>query len=159
VPVLPITRGPPERPALAVEIPADVNTGCSFANACCWGFARNGTNSSGLAPICVGCRKPPTLPLPPARSARIVRDHLRVFFGGCQFLNGRRRCGIGASRSAPANREVRSAPVDVRPAGAGDALATARAGPLHAKSGQLATSPDLPGRPNVPLAKVQREVD
>jgi hypothetical protein len=35
---------------------------------------------------------------------------------------------IGASRSAPANREGRSAPVDVRPAGAGDALATARAG-------------------------------
>jgi hypothetical protein len=66
---------------------------------------------------------------------------------------------IGASRSAPANREGQPAPVDVRPAEAGDALATARAGPLHAESCQLATSPDLPGRPNVALAKVQREGD
>jgi hypothetical protein len=56
-------------------------------------------------PVCVGCRVPATLALPPARSDRIVRDYLRVFFGGRQSRNARRRPGhrrvpISAPRAA-----------------------------------------------------------
>jgi hypothetical protein len=35
VPVLQIDAGAPERPALAVEIPAHVNTGCSVEKSVC----------------------------------------------------------------------------------------------------------------------------
>jgi hypothetical protein len=50
-----LTRGPPERPALAVEIPADVNTGCAFAKACCLGSPEwNGLARFASA---AGCRR------------------------------------------------------------------------------------------------------
>jgi hypothetical protein len=67
VPVLPITRGPPEHPALAVEIPAKVKHRFQLHDARSGVvLSPNGTNSSGLASGCVDCRVPPTLPLPTA---------------------------------------------------------------------------------------------
>ena len=73
--------GPAEAPRPDAEIPADVNTGCSFATAAAevrpeWNeFVRLGPDL---------CRLPDAgdASLPPARFDRIVRDHLRVLFGG-----------------------------------------------------------------------------
>jgi hypothetical protein len=50
-----LIRGPPERPALAVEIPADVNSGCAFAKGCCLGSPEwNGLARFASA---AGCRR------------------------------------------------------------------------------------------------------
>jgi hypothetical protein len=84
-----LTRGPPERPALAVEIPADVNTGCAFAKACCLGSPEwNGLARFASA---AGCRR--RLPYLRHGPTRIVGDYLRVLFGGRQSRNARRRPG------------------------------------------------------------------
>jgi hypothetical protein len=84
-----LTRGPPQRPALAVEIPADVNTGCAFAKACCLGSPEwNGLARFASA---AGCRR--RLPYLRHGATRIVGDYLRVLFGGRQSRNARRRPG------------------------------------------------------------------
>jgi hypothetical protein len=98
-----------------------------------------------LGPVCVGCRVPATLALPPARSDRIVGDYLRVFFGGRQSRNARRRPGhrrvpISAPRAA-------CAPSTLGPPRRGPLARESR--PLNAKSRQLATSP-------TPLAGLRR---
>jgi hypothetical protein len=69
----------------------------------------DGTNLSGLASVCVGCRVPPTLPLPAAWFRRIVRDYPRAFFGGSQSstlaaCRGHRRIRISACQSRRAAR-------------------------------------------------------
>ena len=66
VAVLRITRGPPERPALAVEIPAEVKHRFRLHDARSWVVRPEWNEFVRLTPICLGCRVPPTLPLPPA---------------------------------------------------------------------------------------------
>jgi hypothetical protein len=71
--VLQINPGSPKRPALAAEIPADVNTRCSFAKACCRGLPE----WNGLARL---LRLPVLATLPHLRTSdRIVRDYRHVF--------------------------------------------------------------------------------
>jgi hypothetical protein len=91
---------PAGRPCPRGRTPAKVKHRLQLHDARSGSFSPNGTNSSGLAPICVGFRVPPALPLPTAWFRRIVRDHPRAFLGGRQFPNG---ADIGASRLAPAN--------------------------------------------------------
>jgi hypothetical protein len=128
VPVLPITRGPREHPALAVDIPAKVKHRFQLHD------ARSGVVLSewnefvrpGLGP-----RRLPGAPdasstygmVPPGLFVTIRERFLAVVSPECSP----RAADIGASRLAPANREGQPAAVDARPAEAGDTLATARA--------------------------------
>jgi hypothetical protein len=64
VPVVPITRGPPEHPALAAEIPANVKHRFQLHDARSWVVLSEWNEFVRPGPVCVGCRVPPTLPLP-----------------------------------------------------------------------------------------------
>jgi hypothetical protein len=152
-----LIRGPPERPALAVEIPADVNTGCSFAKACCLASPE----SNGLARFASAAGAGDASQRP-ARSDPIVRDYLRVFFVGRQSRNARRRPGhrrvpISAPRAARAPSTLgppRRGPISPR-AGpecqkspAGDFPCPLRAGLRHLGQGRA----ESPSALSVPVA-------
>ena len=80
MPVLPITRGLPEHPALAVKIAPEVRHCSTFTIPAPRSFSPNGTNSPGLAPICAAAGCPRRFPYLRHVSPRIVRDCQRAFW-------------------------------------------------------------------------------
>jgi hypothetical protein len=79
VPVLPITRGLPEHPCLCGRNRTRGQTLFRLHDTRSRSFSPDGTNSSGLAPICPAAGCPRRFAYLRHVSARIVRDHQRAF--------------------------------------------------------------------------------